>query len=193
RKRKKSPYCKKEDIEFPSDEDDVSEDFYQKNIEEKIVIPEDTDQSSNDLKEYFEREAQHIENEKKSFKCNCGKVAKGLDALVEHQLLRGCKIKRNEFSCKYCGSFFSEKKTLIVHKKQCIRESLVNGAYLCDICGRRMKTNSISERIEGRKDNYLKERKPLQALPEYYKVCGTTIEDHASKNKVQHPRKNYGQ
>ncbi|KAK3874958.1 hypothetical protein Pcinc_020147 [Petrolisthes cinctipes] len=73
----------------------------------------------------------------KEYKCDCGKTVRGLNVFVEHQLREGCKIKTNEFPCKFCDSVFSEKKLLIAHKKACVEASLINGAHECDICGRR--------------------------------------------------------
>lgn len=64
-------------------------------------------------------------------------TVKGLNVFVDHQLREGCKVKTNQYPCKFCGSVFSEKKLLIAHKKACTEASLINGAYECDICGRR--------------------------------------------------------
>ncbi|KAK4310137.1 hypothetical protein Pmani_018276 [Petrolisthes manimaculis] len=78
-----------------------------------------------------------LDCDNKEYKCDCGQTVRGLNVFVEHQLREGCKIKTNEFPCKFCESVFSEKKLLIAHKKACVESSLINGAHECDICGRR--------------------------------------------------------
>lgn len=64
-------------------------------------------------------------------------TVKGLSVFVDHQLREGCKIKTNQYPCKFCGSVFFEKKLLIAHRRACTGATLINGAYECDICGRR--------------------------------------------------------
>lgn len=71
-------------------------------------------------------------------------TVKGLSVFVDHQLREGCKIKTTQYPCKFCDAVFFEKKLLIAHKRACTEASLINGAYECDICGRRYSSYTLT-------------------------------------------------
>nr|XP_045611228.1 GDNF-inducible zinc finger protein 1-like isoform X1 [Procambarus clarkii] len=126
-----------------NEEDEVNADDHESAILEGIVKQE----KPSDLAGQYDT---FQDCKQKEYTCDCGKTVRGLDVFVEHQLREGCRVKINEYSCKYCGSVFAEKKLLIVHKKACIEASLINGAHECDICGRRFL---VRGRVETHKRN----------------------------------------
>lgn len=159
------------------EEDEENADDHDSEIREGIVKEEKSSDAANQ-REKFE------DCEKKEYTCDCGKTVKGLDMFVEHQLREGCRIKTNEYPCKYCGSVFAEKKLLIVHKKACIEASLINGAHECDICGRRFL---VRGRVETHKRNVHSIGTADQQLCSY---CGRTF--GSSYNMKNHLAREHG-
>ncbi|KAG0725714.1 Zinc finger protein 2 [Chionoecetes opilio] len=135
------------------------------------VLPQSLDSliKQENIMDCIEQEEKFQNCEDKEYKCDCGKTVKGLNVFVDHQLREGCKVKTNQYPCKFCGSIFSEKKLLIAHKKSCTEASLINGAYECDICGRRFL---VRGRVETHKRNVHSIGTADQQLCSY---CGRTF------------------
>ncbi|XP_042237882.1 zinc finger protein 585A-like isoform X2 [Homarus americanus] len=158
------------------DEDEELPEDHESENQEGIVKQEKTDMTNQHEK--FQ------DCDKKEYTCDCGKTVRGLDVFVEHQLRAGCRIKTNEYPCKYCGSVFAEKKLLIVHKKACIEGSLINGAHECDICGRRFL---VRGRVETHKRNVHSIGTADQQLCSF---CGRTF--GSSYNMKNHLAREHG-
>ncbi|MPC40687.1 zinc finger protein 569-like isoform X2 [Portunus trituberculatus] len=135
------------------------------------MVPENLDSliKQENIMDFIEQDEKFQDCEDKEYKCNCGKSMKGLNVFVDHQLREGCKVRTNQHPCKFCGSVFSEKKLLIAHKKACTEASLINGAYECDICGRRFL---VRGRVETHKRNVHSIGTADQQLCSY---CGRTF------------------
>ncbi|CAL4075706.1 unnamed protein product, partial [Meganyctiphanes norvegica] len=134
------------------------------------------DESSSNLQE-FSRETKN--SRKIEFHCDCGKKVVGMDALVDHQLTSGCKVRMASFPCKYCATVFSERKLFIQHKKLCEQRSQINGGYECDICGRRFLQRG---RVEAHKRDVHKIGTEDQLLCSY---CGRTFgNSYSMKNHL---------
>ncbi|XP_071523246.1 uncharacterized protein [Panulirus ornatus] len=167
-----------ENMEFAEDEED--EEHIENHESEKLDEAVKQENITN-LTDHYEK---FQDCEEKEYSCDCGKTLRGLDVFVEHQLREGCKVKTNEYPCKYCGSVFPEKKLLIVHKKACIEASLINGAHECDICGRRFL---VRGRVETHKRNVHSIGTADQQLCSY---CGRTF--GSSYNMKNHLAREHG-
>lgn len=187
KRRRKNDVKPVEKTSLESQEDDASEGEDKEGNRHTDQVPPDNLESlikQENIMDFMEQDEKFQDCEEKEYKCDCGKTVKGLSVFVDHQLREGCKIKTNQYPCKFCGSVFFEKKLLIAHRRACTEATLINGAYECDICGRRFL---VRGRVETHKRNVHSIGTADQQLCSY---CGRTF--GAGYNMKNHLAREHG-